>query len=151
MQEMLYPTSYLKSVGLGKLCALITDGRFSGGTSGFPSATSPEAAAGGTIAPVRDGDTIDIDIPDRSIRLLVSDEDLASRKQEEEAKGKSAYRPANRNRPISNALKIYAQHVTSADKGAVREVLGVTQTQSAHSSSAWASTVFTAASCKSGG
>ena len=122
MQEMLYPTSYLKSVGLGKLCALITDGRFSGGTSGLSIGhVSPEAAAGGTIALVRDGDTIDIDIPNRSIRLVVADEELASRKREEEAKGENAYRPANRDRAISSALKIYAQHVSSADKGAVRE------------------------------
>ena len=124
MQEMLYPTSYLKSMGLGKDCALITDGRFSGGTSGLSIGhVSPEAAAGGAIALVRDGDTIAIDIPGRSIRVLVSDEDLAIRAREESAKGKAAYRPAGRDRKVSNALKIYARHVTSADKGAVREEL----------------------------
>ena len=124
MQEMLYPTSYLKSMGLGKDCALITDGRFSGGTSGLSIGhVSPEAAAGGAIALVRDGDTIAIDIPGRSIRVLVSDEELAIRAQAESAKGKSAYRPAGRERKVSNALKIYARHVTSADKGAVREEL----------------------------
>ena len=124
MQEMLYPTSYLKSMGLGKACALITDGRFSGGTSGLSIGhVSPEAAAGGAIALVRDGDTIEIDIPGRSIQVLVSDEELAARAQAEKAKGKDAYRPAGRDRKVSNALKIYARHVTSADKGAVREVL----------------------------
>jgi dihydroxy-acid dehydratase len=124
MQEMLYPTSYLKSMGLGKACALITDGRFSGGTSGLSIGhVSPEAAAGGAIALVRDGDTIEIDIPGRTIQVLVSDEELAARAQAETAKGKDAYRPAGRERKVSNALKIYARHVTSADKGAVREVL----------------------------
>ena len=124
MQEMLYPTSYLKSMGLGKACALITDGRFSGGTSGLSIGhVSPEAAAGGAIALVRDGDTIDINIPRRSIRVLVSDEELAARARDEEAKGSAAYRPAARDRNVSNALKIYACHVTSADKGAVREIL----------------------------
>ena len=121
MQEMLYPTSYLKSMGLGKYCALVTDGRFSGGTSGLSIGhVSPEAAAGGAIALVRDGDTITIDIAERSIRLVVSDDELAAREQAEKAKGKLAYRPAARNRHVSNALKIYAHHVTSADKGAVR-------------------------------
>jgi len=124
MQEMLYPTSYLKSMGLGKFCALITDGRFSGGTSGLSIGhVSPEAAAGGAIALVRDGDTITIHIADRSIQLVVSDDELAAREQAEKAKGKLAYRPAGRNRNISNALRIYACHVTSADKGAVREEL----------------------------
>ncbi len=124
MQEMLYPTSYLKSMGLGKACALITDGRFSGGTSGLSIGhVSPEAAAGGTIALVRDGDIIDIDIPTRSIQLRVSDAELAARAGAETAKGKSAYRPAARDRKVSNALRIYAQHVTSADKGAVREIV----------------------------
>ena len=124
MQEMLYPTSYLKSMGLGKACALITDGRFSGGTSGLSIGhVSPEAAAGGAIALVRDGDAIEIDIPGRTIRVLVSDEELAARARAESAKGKDAYRPAGRDRKISNALKIYAHHVTSADKGAVREDL----------------------------
>ena len=124
MQEMLYPTSYLKSMGLGKVCALVTDGRFSGGTSGLSIGhVSPEAAAGGTIALVRDGDLIKIDIAERSIELVVSDAELAAREQAERAKGKHAYRPAERNRQVSNALKIYARHVTSADKGAVREEL----------------------------
>ena len=125
MQEMLYPTSYLKSMGLGKACALITDGRFSGGTSGLSIGhVSPEAAAGGAIALIREGDTIEIDIPTRSIRVVLSDEELAARASEEKAKGKSAYRPAApRDRQVSNALRIYAQHVTSADKGAVREIL----------------------------
>ena len=124
MQEMLYPTSYLKSMGLGKYCALVTDGRFSGGTSGLSIGhVSPEAAAGGAIALVRDGDTIKIDIHQRSIELAVSTEELAAREQAEIAKGKLAYRPAPRQRQVSNALKIYAHHVTSADKGAVREVL----------------------------
>jgi dihydroxy-acid dehydratase len=124
MQEMLYPTSYLKSMGLGKFCALITDGRFSGGTSGLSIGhVSPEAAAGGAIALVRDGDTITIHIAERSIQLVVSDDELAAREQAEKAKGKLAYRPAGRNRNISNALRIYACHVTSADKGAVREEL----------------------------
>jgi dihydroxy-acid dehydratase len=122
MQEMLYPTSYLKSKGLGKVCALITDGRFSGGTSGLSIGhVSPEAAAGGTIALVRDGDLIKIAITDRSIQLAVSDDELAAREQAELAKGKLAYRPADRQRKVSKALKFYALHVTSADKGAVRE------------------------------
>jgi dihydroxy-acid dehydratase len=124
MQEMLYPTSYLKSMGLGKFCALITDGRFSGGTSGLSIGhVSPEAASGGALALVRDGDYLEIDIPARSIQLLISDDELARREQEERAKGKAAYRPANRIRPISNALRLYAHHVSSADKGAVREDL----------------------------
>ncbi len=124
MQEMLYPTSYLKSMGLGKYCALITDGRFSGGTSGLSIGhISPEAAAAGAIALVRDGDAIKINIAERSIQLLVSAEELAAREQAELAKGKLAYRPAARNRQVSNALKIFARHVTSADKGAVREEL----------------------------
>jgi dihydroxy-acid dehydratase len=124
MQEMLYPTSYLKSMGLGKACALVTDGRFSGGTSGLSIGhVSPEAAAGGAIALVRDGDPITIDIPGRSIQLLVNDDELAARAEAEAAKGTAAYRPAGRNRHVSNALKIYARHVTSADQGAVREEL----------------------------
>ena len=124
MQEMLYPTSYLKSMGLGKYCALITDGRFSGGTSGLSIGhISPEAAAGGAIALIRDGDPITIHIAERSIQLGVSDDELLAREQAELAKGKHAYRPVGRTRQVSNALKIYAQHVTSADKGAVREEL----------------------------
>ena len=122
MQEMLYPTSYLKSVGLGKYCALITDGRFSGGTSGLSIGhVSPEAAAGGPIALIQDGDQIEINIPERTIRVVVPDEDLARRALEESSKGARAFRPADRERPISNALRLYARHVTSANKGAVRE------------------------------
>ncbi|MEV8310597.1 dihydroxy-acid dehydratase [Streptomyces flavidovirens] len=119
MQEMLYPTSYLKGRGLGKSCALVTDGRFSGGTSGLSIGhASPEAAAGGTIALVEDGDRIRIDIPNRSIELLVSDEDLAARR---EALG-GVYAPKNRERKVSAALRAYAAMATSADKGAVRDV-----------------------------
>ncbi len=121
MQEMLYPTSYLKSMGLGKACALITDGRFSGGTSGLSIGhISPEAAAGGPVSLVRDGDPIEIDIPARSISVMISDEELAARAREETAKGPHAYRPAGRERHVSTALKIYARHVSSADQGAVR-------------------------------
>ncbi|KMK51546.1 dihydroxy-acid dehydratase [[Actinobacillus] muris] len=119
MQEMLYPTSYLKSMGLGKACALLTDGRFSGGTSGLSIGhCSPEAAAGGTIGLVKDGDTINIDIPNRSIQLIVSDEELAQRRAEQDAKG---WQPANRQREVSFALKVYGHFATSADKGAVRD------------------------------
>ncbi|MDQ7260842.1 dihydroxy-acid dehydratase [Paracoccus sp. PS-1] len=119
MQEMLYPTSYLKSKGLGKACALITDGRFSGGTSGLSIGhVSPEAAAGGTIGLVRDGDLIEIDIPNRSIRLAVPEDELAARRTEQDAKG---WKPAQpRQRQVSAALKVYAQFAASADKGAVR-------------------------------
>ena len=121
MQEMLYPTSYIKSRHLGRECALITDGRFSGGTSGLSIGhISPEAAAGGNIALVRDGDIIDIDIPARTISLRVSDEELAERRRQELARGDRAFTPHNRNREISKALKAYAANVTSADKGAVR-------------------------------
>ncbi|MEI6034349.1 MAG: dihydroxy-acid dehydratase [Verrucomicrobiae bacterium] len=124
MQEMLYPTSYLKSMGLGKFCALITDGRFSGGTSGLSIGhVSPEAAAGGAIALILDGDVIEIHIPDRTIRLLIPDDELLRREQAETSKGTGAFRPAGRDRKISNALKLYARHVTSADKGAVRETM----------------------------
>ncbi|MEN4903245.1 dihydroxy-acid dehydratase [Luteimonas sp. TWI662] len=120
MQEMLYPTSYLKSKGLGKRCALLTDGRFSGGTSGLSIGhVSPEAAAGGTIALVRDGDRIRIDIPSRSIALLVDDSELAARRDAQAARG---WRPATpRARRVSTALKAYALLATSADKGAVRD------------------------------
>ncbi|MER7177387.1 dihydroxy-acid dehydratase [Streptomyces mesophilus] len=119
MQEMLYPTSYLKGRGLGKACALITDGRFSGGTSGLSIGhASPEAASGGTIALVEDGDRIRIDIPNRTIELLVSDEDLAAR----EKALNGTYAPKNRERKVSQALKAYAAMATSADKGAVRDV-----------------------------
>lgn len=119
MQEMLYPTSYLKSMGLGKACALLTDGRFSGGTSGLSIGhCSPEAAAGGLIGLVKDGDTIDIDIPNRSIQLVVPDAELARRRAEQDAKG---WKPANRQREVSFALKVYGHFATSADKGAVRD------------------------------
>ncbi len=121
MQEMLYPTSYLKSMKLDKECALITDGRFSGGTSGLSIGhVSPEAAAGGEIALVQDGDIIDIDIPNRSINLRISDEEMNQRRVAEEAKGKEAFRPTGRDRNISKALKAYASLVSSADRGAVR-------------------------------
>jgi len=120
MQEMLYPTSYIKSKKLGEECALITDGRFSGGTSGLSIGhISPEAAAGGSIGLVREGDIIEIDIPARSINLKISDEELHERRRQEEAKGEDAFRP-QRVRKISKALKTYAAFVTSADKGAVR-------------------------------
>ena len=122
MQEMLYPTSYLKSRHLGKECALITDGRFSGGTSGLSIGhVSPEAASGGPIALVRDGDRIDIDIPARSITLAVPESELAARKQAEESKGAKAYTP-NRDRVVSKALRAYARFAASADKGAVRDL-----------------------------
>lgn len=121
MQEMLYPTSYLKSKHLGRECALITDGRFSGGTSGLSIGhISPEAAAGGTIGLVRDGDIIAIDIPARSITLRVDDATLAERRKEEEARGADAYTPSGRDRVISRALQAYASSVSSADKGGVR-------------------------------
>jgi len=122
MQEMLYPTSYLKSVKLDKACALITDGRFSGGTSGLSIGhISPEAAAGGAIALLRDGDPVEIDIPARKINVLIEEEELKQRRAEEEAKGKNAWQPlGGRQRKISKALKAYASMVTSADKGAVR-------------------------------
>jgi len=122
MQEMLYPTTYLKSMGLGKQCALLTDGRFSGGTSGLSIGhVSPEAASGGDIGLVEQGDIIDIDIPNRSIKLELSDEELAKRRAAMEAKGKNAWKPVGRNREVSTALKIYAAMATSADKGAVRD------------------------------
>jgi dihydroxy-acid dehydratase len=121
MQEMLYPTSYLKSRKLDKSCALLTDGRFSGGTSGLSIGhVSPEAAAGGEIALVQDGDKILIDIPGRKIEWLISNSELAQRKSREEARGKEAYKPASRERSVSRALKAYAQNVSSADKGAIR-------------------------------
>jgi dihydroxy-acid dehydratase len=123
MQEMLYPTSYIKSRHLGKECALITDGRFSGGTSGLSIGhISPEAASGGNIGLVHDGDVIEIDIPNRSITVLVSDEELAQRRQAEEARGKDAWTPKDRNRIVSKSLKAYASLVSSADKGAVRMI-----------------------------
>ena len=123
MQEMLYPTSYIKSKHLGKECALITDGRFSGGTSGLSIGhISPEAAAGGNIGLVRDGDIIDIDIPVRSINVRLTEAELASRRAEEEARGAEAFTPHGRNRVVSRALRAYASMVTSADKGAVRRI-----------------------------
>ncbi len=121
MQEMLYPTSYLKSIQLDKYCALITDGRFSGGTSGLSFGhVSPEAAGGGAIALIRNNDIIEIDITKRSINLMISENELAKRRAEEESRGKNAYTPATRKRNISKALKAYASLVSSADKGAVR-------------------------------
>lgn len=123
MQEMLYPTSYLKSMGLGKACALITDGRFSGGTSGLSIGhVSPEAASGGTIALIAEGDRIEIDIPNRKIAVAVSDEELAVRRAAMQAKGAKAWKPENRQRVVSSALKAYALLASSADKGAVRDV-----------------------------
>jgi dihydroxy-acid dehydratase len=121
MQEMLYPTSYLKSKGLGTKCALITDGRFSGGTSGLSIGhVSPEAAAGGTIALIKDDDKIIIDIPSRSINVIVSDEEMKNRKEEEMKKGKNAYRAGKRDRKVSQALRVYSSMVRSADEGAIR-------------------------------
>lgn len=121
MQEMLYPTAFLKGRGLGAKCALITDGRFSGGTSGLSIGhVSPEAAAGGTIALVEDGDIITINIPDRSITLDVDEATLAQRRAALEEAG--GYKPRNRDRTVSAALKAYAAMALSADKGAVRDV-----------------------------
>ena len=122
MQEMLYPTSFLKSMGLGKACALITDGRFSGGTSGLSIGhVSPEAASGGNIALIEDGDMIAIDIPNRSIQLQLSDAEIAARREAQEARGDQAWTPKNRQRQVSFALRAYASLATSADKGAVRD------------------------------
>ncbi len=126
MQEMLYPTSYLKSKGLGKACALVTDGRFSGGTSGLSIGhVSPEAAEGGLIGLVQDGDTIEIDIPGRGIRLAVAEDELARRRAAMEAKGAAAWQPVGRQRKVSTALKAYAALTTSAARGAVRDVTGL--------------------------
>ncbi len=123
MQEMLYPTSYLKSMGLGKQCALLTDGRFSGGTSGLSIGhASPEAADGGAIGLVEEGDTIEIDIPNRRIHLAVSDEELARRRTLMEAKGEGAWKPVSRQRAVSASLRAYAAMATSADTGAVRNL-----------------------------
>lgn len=123
MQEMLYPTSYIKSRHLGKECALITDGRFSGGTSGLSIGhISPEAAAGGAIGLVKDGDIIEINIPERTIQVRVSDEVLAERRRVEEARGTKAFAPPFRQRVVSKALKAYGKMVSSADKGGVRIV-----------------------------
>ncbi|MBO5566423.1 MAG: dihydroxy-acid dehydratase [Succinivibrio sp.] len=122
MQEMLYPTSYLKSMGLGKKCALVTDGRFSGGSSGLCIGhVSPEAANGGNIGLLKDGDIIKIDIPNRAIEMSVDDQELQKRRAEMEAKGKAAWQPANRDRKVSFALKAYSVLASSADKGGVRD------------------------------
>jgi len=121
MQEMLYPTSYLKSKGLDKKCALITDGRFSGGTSGLSIGhVSPEAASGGELALLRTGDRIEIDITGRKINVLLSDKELIKRDEEEKLKGERAYKPETRNRKIPSSLKVYAANVSSADLGAIR-------------------------------
>jgi dihydroxy-acid dehydratase len=123
MQEMLYPTSYLKSKDLGKVCALLTDGRFSGGTSGLSIGhVSPEAAAGGAIGLVEEGDIIEIDIPNRSIHLVIEKSALAARRQAMEARGAKAWKPRQRQREVSAALKAYAALTTSADTGAVRDI-----------------------------
>ncbi len=123
MQEMLYPTSYLKSKGLGKVCALITDGRFSGGTSGLSIGhVSPEAAEGGAIGLIEEGDTIEIDIPARTIRVAVSDSELQRRRRAMDARGEEAWRPRDRQREVSIALRAYAAMTTSAARGAVRDV-----------------------------
>ena len=121
MQEMLYPTSYIKSKGLGKACALLTDGRFSGGTSGLSIGhVSPEAASGGAIGLVRNGDIIRIDIPNRTINVLLSDEELAARRVEQDKLG---WNPVEeRPRKVSAALKVFGKMATSADKGAVRDL-----------------------------
>ena len=125
MQEMLYPTSYIKSRHLGEVCALITDGRFSGGTSGLSIGhISPEAAAQGDLALVRDGDLIDISIPDRRLQLLVSEVELASRRKAEFSRGSAAWTPKDRVRPVSRALQFYALLARSADVGAVRLLPG---------------------------
>lgn len=123
MQEMLYPTSYIKSRHMGELCALITDGRFSGGTSGLSIGhISPEAAAGGNVALLRDDDVIEIDIPGRTIHACVTDKEFAARRREEEARGSAAFTPKARTRTVSKALQAYAKMVASADKGGVRVV-----------------------------
>ena len=123
MQEMLYPTSYLKSIGLGKECALITDGRFSGGTSGLSIGhVSPEAAEGGAIALIDQGDIIDIDIPKRAIHVRLSDAELAARREAMDSRVVAAWSPLDRQREVSQALKVYAAMTTSAARGAVREV-----------------------------
>ena len=126
MQEMLYPTSYLKSRHLGKSCALLTDGRFSGGTSGLSIGhASPEAANKGNIGLVRTGDMIEIDIPNRTINVGLTDAELADRRKEMEARGANAWKPEKRNRLVSKALQAYAKMASSADKGAVRDLSGI--------------------------
>ncbi len=122
MQEMLYPTSYLKGLGLGPQCALITDGRFSGGSSGLSIGhVSPEAASGGLIGLVEDGDIIEISIPERRIELMVDEATLAARRAQRDAAG---WQPVNRDREVSTALKVYAALALSADKGAARSLDG---------------------------
>jgi len=123
MQEMLYPTSYIKSLGLGKSCALLTDGRFSGGTSGLSIGhISPEAAAGGEIGLIYEGDSIEINIPGRSVNVVLPQGELERRRQKETGRGNKAFTPGSRNRQISKSLQAYASMVTSADRGAIREV-----------------------------
>jgi dihydroxy-acid dehydratase len=123
MQEMLYPTSYLKSKGLGKLCALVTDGRFSGGTSGLSIGhVSPEAAEGGAIGLIRDGDRIEIEIPNRITHAVLTDEEFAHRREAMVSKGAGAWKPESRERHVSPALRAYAAMTTSASRGAVRDV-----------------------------
>jgi len=123
MQEMLYPTSYIKSKGLGSSCALFTDGRFSGGSSGLVIGhASPEAASGGAIGLIEEGDMIEIDIPARTINLQISDTDLAERRRKMEARGENAWKPLNRDRLVSKSLQAYAAMATSADRGAVRDI-----------------------------
>jgi len=123
MQEMLYPTSYLKSKGLGKSCALVTDGRFSGGTSGLSMGhVSPEAAEGGAIALLEEDDIVAIDIPGRKISLQVPDDILEQRRVDMVAKGNQAWQPADRERQVSRALQAYAATTTSAARGAVRDL-----------------------------
>ena len=122
MQEMLYPTSYLKSMGLGKKCALITDGRFSGGTSGLSIGhASPEAASGGAIGLVKNGDIIEIDIPNRTINIAISDSELQQRRDEMNKLGNKAWKPLSRNRVVPYSLRAYASLASSADKGAARD------------------------------
>jgi dihydroxy-acid dehydratase len=123
MQEMLYPTSYLKGKGLGKVCALITDGRFSGGSSGLSIGhISPEAAEGGAIGLVHEGDIIDIDVPSRRLHLDVTAGELAARRRAMEARGADAWKPLHRERVVSRALQVYAALATSASRGAVRDL-----------------------------
>jgi dihydroxy-acid dehydratase len=123
MQEMLYPTAYLKSKDLGKVCALLTDGRFSGGTSGLSIGhVSPEAAEQGEIALIEENDQIEIDIPNRTINLMIDDATLIQRKNKMNTKGKNAWKPKPRTRKVSQALRAYALMTTSADKGAIRDI-----------------------------
>jgi dihydroxy-acid dehydratase len=131
MQEMLYPTSYIKAMGLGQTCALITDGRFSGGTSGLSIGhVSPEAAEGGAIALIRKGDIIEIDIPRRAVNVALDDAELGRRRRAMEARGDEAWKPAApRTRKVSGALRAYAALTTSAARGAVRDVTQVERSQ----------------------